>query len=868
MARAASASAGPRRAAWLSRLAEAALARGEWMAARAAREAALEAVPGDLALREQHLAELGASGDPAALVSGLDAALRAALAVLDEGNAASPGASAALEAGVGRLRVWKARTLLALGDAAGSAEELERAARVTPLATGWTEAAAQVRRLLQARGDHAAEARLELARGRATSGATKAAALLDSASLFDRAGQPERAREAAEEAREADPDRPAPWRLLAQLAHQRGEPVEAAQLLLAATLRCDGSEAALAASQAAELFELLGKPAEALRAWQAAAAAVPGWPSARRALCESARRAGDPQGAAHHLLALDWGALPQEEQWSHARELAAALQAAGDPRCEAAWEGIFHADASDAEAFDMLAALARERGESGRWLALAAEHEGALSAGGDPVRRRDLRCARAELFAELGQLGAAEGAWRAALAIDPHHRKALRFLRGLLAQRGDVHGAVQLLAREAAAWDDPERAAELLLDGLRSPAASDPELGTALEEVAARLRDVGSPRGRGLLARLGEARGALAEAARWPASRPVRASPPSPGADRFEEVLAEVRARPSDRATLERLVEMARTPPSQGGSPASQEREELRRAVLGELAAGALAFLDGAEGPRRAGPPRMLPEEARHRAAHPVALGATARLLGQLAPWLERLFRADMEARGAHPDDRLSPWHGPRIEAELEEVRRALGAPRLTGYLTGRSGFEVALENSQPVAVVMASGLAALPLAERRFLLARAAALAGLGASLPLKFAPRDLAILAELACRFAGATPPTNLLPEERMALYLEALQRAAPPDERSRAAELGPRAALELASLEPRALALGLRLTATRLAFLHGGDLTAALTALRVSERRLRRLTPAEVLADLELQDLLGFAFSHEGSSIVGTR
>ena len=63
-----------------------------------------------------------------------------------------------------------------------------------------------------------------------------------------------------------------------------------------------------------------------------------------------------------------------------------------------------------------------------------------------------------------------------------------------------------------------------------------------------------------------------------------------------------------------------------------------------------------------------------------------------------------------------------------------------------------------------------------------------------------------------------------------------------------------------------LALRLTASRLALLHGRDLAAALAALHVSERRLRGVPAQEALADPELRDLVVFALSEEGLTLLG--
>ena len=1127
---------GQRRAAWLVRLAAAAQARGDHTAARTAREEALVADASDGALRQSHLADLEAAGDVAALARALEHAL------------AAPGAD------VPALSLRRARALIALGDVAGAERSFSAVVELGTDASGWEEAARGLAAILESRGDLAGVARLELARAEACQEVpARAAALLAASSFLERSGDLAGARVAAEQARDADPDQAGPWLVLSRLSRAAGDIEAAARASLAVAIRSEGPTAAGAALEAAALLTEAGRSDEAERALLAAVAAVPGVPAARRALAERARAAGDVVAAARHLAALDTSALALDEQQAHQRALARALSEAGDPRAESIWQEVFHSEPSDAEAFEHLASPARGRGDSERWLALAARHEGALSGSSDVTRRRDLRCDRAALLTDLGQLDAAEGTWQAALALDPHHLRALRALRALLERRGDHHGAADAVAAEAMATEDPVEAAELLLEEARlrlEKLGDRPRCASALEAVVEKVRGLPAERAAQLLERVERIRAELAPAGvststssstsspspapaepsqsrdpaldrdergqgsttpdsmasvptfagdpRGPSERSTlsfsyvedlpRAVPhgavaesepldpaldddPSPwvderlralatssagpqqavylerlarrlerrgdrgGAadamlaaleadparsDRFERALAlagddrervvaahRLRVRcagtPPDRAdalralgellagapeslpeavqVLERasalaptsgataaalgeallalghpsramsvlslfengapdlpateftrLLEMASESagsarPDAAANPAPQpfadavettvvvpdapaastfsgksaawapetsaldaalarareapfegeilaEVASAARALAGEApagraqwarvlartASGMAAFAADGEAPAGVPPlPLAVSREARAHIEHPVAGSALARLLALLAPYLEALFPADLSRRGVSGQHRVGGRRAPELLALMEGVQRALSTRPFAAFLAETGGCEIVVENTQPPSLVLGAGLlrTAGP-AERRFLVARGLALVDLGWALAGKFAPRDVAVLCDLACRFGGAATSSTGLPGERAKPFLEALERLVPPTVRDRAEALAPEAAHGLATLAPRELAAALRQTASRLALLHTGDAYAALAGLLAIDRRLHGLPRAQALAHPDLRDLAAHALS----------
>ena len=299
---------------------------------------------------------------------------------------------------------------------------------------------------------------------------------------------PEDMRAALERACEAEPDETSPWRALAEFETEQGNHLAAARALLAVALRATGEDAATAALAAARFFGEAGQEEEALRAYHAAVHAATGCYPARRALAEAALRRGNPAAAADHLAAVDLAEVPSRERLDLARDRARALEAAGQPdAARASWEEVFDADPADEEAFDRVAPRPDPGGRAERWLQLVARHEAALGVHGSVDRRRDLRCERARVFAAMGRREAAEGAWRAALELDPGCTAALEALRALAAPAEPVLTGIEAAAAAAAMAEPPaaapaEGTEELPLEPVPAPAQRTQEL--SLEPAA------------------------------------------------------------------------------------------------------------------------------------------------------------------------------------------------------------------------------------------------------------------------------------------------------------------------------------------------------------------------------------------------
>ncbi len=348
--------------------------------------------------------------------------------------------------------------------------------------------------------------------------------------------------------------------------------------------------------------------------------------------------------------------------------------------------------------------------------------------------------------------------------------------------------------------------------------------------------------------------------------------PGDPDAQRELVALWSARAETAPRA-LEIWLDLARRDPADAGALAGIAEGCARIAELGgpgaahlrergRLAASIGAFVAPALF-GQAAPPQLAPHvpvELRARVAAPGATGPLARLLRLLAPWLETLFPADLRRRGAAASDRLDPARAPALAAALEGAAQALWARMHATFVTARSGVDLALENTQPPAIVASAEVAALPAPVLSFLAARSLDLLDHGWALAGKFAPRDLGILLELACRFAGGAPPSLGLPAERAGAFLAVLESQVPPAARAAAAELAAAASAELAETDPRAFTAALRRTANRVGLVYGGDPGAALQALALLDRRLDAgpFDPAQALSLPDLRDLALFALS----------
>jgi hypothetical protein len=316
------------------------------------------------------------------------------------------------------------------------------------------------------------------------------------------------------------------------------------------------------------------------------------------------------------------------------------------------------------------------------------------------------------------------------------------------------------------------------------------------------------------------------------------------------------RRDPSDSDALRSVAELAQT--LAGTAPPALRARHAERA---RLAASLAAFLSPrAPRPAPVLPALRMPPEVRERVALPGAAGPLARLLALLAPSLESLFPADLGRRGASAADRLLPPRAPALREALAAATHALDGRPVATFLLPRPGFDVALENTQPTSVVVGADVAALTPGGLAFLAARTLDLVGHGWALAGKFAPRDVAILLELACRFAGATPRSQGLPAERAGAFLAVLETAVPPTVAEEAARVADAAARELDGTDPRAFTTALRRTANRVALVYAGDPADALDALRRATRRdgADGSGPAKALSDPDLRDLALFALS----------
>jgi tetratricopeptide (TPR) repeat protein len=615
----------------------------------------------------------------------------------------------------------------------------------------------------------------------------------------------------------------------------------------------------------------------------------------------------DRVGAARQALMASWDAPPRE-QGALRRELGLALAAAG--QLEDAIGALLGANAADASDLETLQALARLHEEAGKPLEAIAWDERAadlLAAGPE----RAVRLAELARKAEgLGDRDRAVWLWERVRAADHRYRSALEALCRLYAASGD-RAQLRLVAAELSdvagdgalepwsaalgrSWMDagkPEVAYAWLQRALRAD-PSDLTIARDLSRIAERIGSWGE------YVRLGEVcadafaaydplvasarfrhfaevlRDRLSDTERAAVMLEKALSLTPDDADGRRDLLGLWSARPETaQRALDGWIDTVRLDPADG--PALVSLAETCRAVARDLSPGADALL--LERARIASsmaafinpalataPPLKLasgiPDELRERVAVPGATGTLARLLSLLGPYLEPLFPADLSRRGATPSDRLLPPRAPELRAALESAARTFSARPHGVFLASRPGAELAIENTQPPSIIAGAETAGLPESSLAFLAARTFDLLSRGWALAGKFAPKDVGILVELACRYIGAPVPVMGLPAQRADAFLAALARTVPPSVRERALLLVTSAEEEIATFEPRRFTAALRRTANRVALLYTGDPGAALRALAAGERRMGQaeFDPVEAISHPDLHDLALFALS----------
>ena len=544
-----------------------------------------------------------------------------------------------------------------------------------------------------------------------------------------------------------------------------------------------------------------------LEAARSAAQAAPADAALQEAWAEKAGEAGDAEEAARAWLsAVEAGGPDPAATARRARALARALEGLG--RIDEAVAALERARAAAPWDEEVEAELSRLLLSSARALAAAGQTEPAYAR---LKLARQLDPGHAELTLSLARIAEKLGHLEEAVAL------------------GEVHAESIAAADPAAASTRYRELAETLRDQL-----SEPERALVLLEKAVSL----APHDQAAAA-------ALAELS---ATRRER------GARALEDALAAARERPGDAKALGNVAAICR-------ELAGREADARTRSSLLERAAVAESLARFVEPGLPAPPPPSLasriPPEVRSRVAAPGSETPTGRLLSMLGPYLEPLFPVDLSRYGVGPGDRIGAANAPALQAMIESATRALQARAVAAFQSAAPGVFAAVENTQPLSLVVGADVPSLPPGGITFLVARALALASAGGTLLGKFAPKDVLILCELASRFAGGEPPSLGLPTQRAGAFLAALERTVPASVRSWTTPLGPASAEELRhGFDPVAFGLALDRTASRLALLHAGDPHGALTALGRAARASAE--PGSALERPELADLARFALS----------
>jgi Flp pilus assembly protein TadD len=534
---------------------------------------------------------------------------------------------------------------------------------------------------------------------------------------------------------------------------------------------------------------------------------------------------------------------PGPERLDRRAALAARAEAAGD-LARALWlyQGVRTARPEDVS---VLAGLARIYASSNDAFQLASvardlQRLGATTALGS------LAAPAARAILRGGDAATALPFFRDALRLAPHDLSILRDLATTAERAGAWPEALSAGAAlaDAEAERHPSTAAARLghLAEIAAGLLDDPQLAAHLRQRAATLSPFDVPLE-------DPAQGGFEPSESASAGADTPGVPPS-----IEQALARVREAPFDAVAAGQLAGLARLIGTGNTGP-----HAARLAVLTRSAAALAAFATGTA-PRATASARAMPVAPDRQAsvAHPLARSSSARLFALLAPYLEPLFPADLARRGVTATDRLGPDRAPDVLRLFEDLRLALGVRLCFPFLRDGQGTDISIENTTPPSVVLASGVVtAASASERRYLLARALALVEAGWALAGKFAPRDVGMMCELACRFAGFTPQSPMLPDVRARPFVQALTRV-PERVRQEAIPLAAEAVMELPAIAAPQLVEALWQGAARTALLHGGDPYAALTATVDSDPRLATLPLSESVAHPDLRDLALFALS----------
>ncbi|BDG08681.1 tetratricopeptide repeat protein [Anaeromyxobacter paludicola] len=341
--------------------------------------------------------------------------------------------------------------------------------------------------------------------------------------LAERLDDPERACGAYAEARALDAGAaaralPALERLHA--AASRHEPL--AEVLEAQARGTSGAARAALLMRLARLHEeRLGRPEDALRAWEAARAADPDALEALRALARLDEAAGRRASLCERLAALRAHASDPADRAGLAAREAELLEALGDPA-----------------------------GAAERWRAGLEE-----PASGWPAATRAERWSHlGELEAGLGEAARAAAAWREALLAEPQYLPALRALRQVHAAAGEP-GALQGVLRRLAALEDGEAEGEARL-ALAEALLSSGERREAAEQGRRALAALSGEAELARLARVFDEAGSAEGAARVAEARAERAATAAAWADAAARWAAAGGAGAREAAALSRALEL------------------------------------------------------------------------------------------------------------------------------------------------------------------------------------------------------------------------------------------------------------------------------------------------------------------------
>ena len=227
-------------------------------------------------------------------------------------------------------------------------------------------------------------------------------------------------------------------------------------------------------------------------------------------------------------------------------------------------------------------------------------------------------------------------------------------------------------------------------------------------------------------------------------------------------------------------------------------------------------------------------------------------VLAALADGLAKVYPAPFEMYGVRKGDRIKARTAHPLRQEVDRLAAAFGLEELDMYVHAGLGGDVAIELSEPPALMVPTSIGDLSAAERAFLIARPLAAVAMGTHAALKLSAADVGAVLAAAVRrlvpgFEDGSHDADLVARLEPLLAPSWFGR-------SKVDEVVQHYYAE--PVEAPIWAPTVKLTVTRAAALLSGDLNACVSALRRTGEIAADLRGADLVRRSPLvEDLLGF-------------